>query len=975
MKKINLKNLDLYELVKKEDILDLSIDAYHLKHKKTGASIIIMQTDDDNKVFNIGFKTPPFDNTGLPHILEHSVLCGSKKYPAKDPFVELVKGSLNTFLNAMTYPDKTIYPVASCNNQDFKNLMDVYLDAVFNPNIYNKKEIFMQEGFHYHMENAEDDIIYNGVVYNEMKGAFSTPESILQRMITHELYKDTAYAFESGGDPEDIPKLTYEEFLKFHKEYYHPSNSFIMLYGDMDFEERLLFLDREYLSKYEKIEVNAELGYQEAFTKPLYKESFYPLSDDESEEGKHFFSYAVSTDTALIEIEYYAMKILDYALISMPGAPIKKALIEKGIGKDVTGGYNPGYRQNPFVITAKNANKEELDDFLSTISDTLDKLVKEGIDKNSLRAGINILKFQYKEGDFGSYPKGLFYCLDMLDSFLYDEDKAFSLINAGKIFDILLENTNTDYFEKLIEKYLINNNHKLIYTLIPKKGLAKEKTEKLTNELKAYKDGLTELEKEKLIEETNAFIKYQEEPSSKEDLEKIPMIKVSDIDELPKDFSIDLREEFGIGVVFSNLNSNKIAYLKLSFSADNIPEELIPYLGLLDSVMAYMDTKNYNYQDLNNEINLHSGGASTNVAIYVQGDNKGVKLNFEGGIKVFYNEISFAFKILKEILLNTVYDSKKRLKEIIDENISRLRMKLTSQGHVMAVYRAQSYIHESGMLTDMLNGIGAYQFYEELSKGYDENYNEIINKLYEVSKLIFTPSNLSIGLTCDEEGYDIAKKYIEELKKDLFTDTDKRYIRKLNPVVKNEAFKTTSEVSYVARSGDFSKKGYKYAGNLEALKNILDYEYLWENVRVRGGAYGVMTNWIRNSSIASLVSYRDPNVLKTNEIYETVPEYLKNFDADERDMDKFIIGTISSFDTPKTPRTQGSRSFNAYMCNTTYEDIKKTRKEVISLTKEDVRDASKVVKAVLDDGVICVIGNAEKIEEAKELFKEVKNLF
>lgn len=975
MKIIDKNNIPSYDIVSIEHIEELKIEGYLLKHKKTGANLVAMVTEDENKVFNIGFKTPPYDNTGLPHILEHSVLCGSKKYPPKDPFVELVKGSLNTFLNAMTYPDKTIYPVASCNDKDFSNLMDVYMDAVFNPNIYDKKEIFMQEGFHYHIERPEDKLTYNGVVYNEMKGAFSTPESVLGRMTTHELFPDTCYANESGGDPDEIPQLTYEKFIEFHKKYYHPSNCFIMLYGDMDMEEKLNYIDSEYLSKYEYLEVDSHIEYQEPFKSIKEVEKKYPIGSDEDTKDKVFLNYAVATDTSLDEELYYAMKVMDYALISMPGSPIKKALIEKGIGKDVNGGYSTGYRQNQFIINAKNTEKEKKEDFILTIENTIKNIIKTGFDKDSLRAGINVMEFQYREADFGSYPKGLFYCLDMLDSWLYDENRPFILIKAGEIFEKLKKLVETDYFEKLAEKYFINNNHKVLCVLVPEKGMTEEKNKSLEKELENHKNDLSEEEINQLVKITNDLIEYQNTPSTKEELETIPVIKLTDIETEPKDYDIEEKNEEGIKIIHSNINTNGICYLKVSFDGSKVPEEMIPYLGLLDSVLGYMDTENYKYDDLNNMINTHSGGASTNVGMYVKRSGEEVLLNFEGSVKVFNSEMKYGFKILNEILLKTIVDNEKRLNEIISENMTRYRMKITSQGHVTAMYRAQSYISEGGILNDILNGIGAYEFYNELLKDYDSIKTDIISKLKELIKILFTKENLIISVTTDDKGYDLMKKEMYILTNDLFSDSAMEKREKLKCTIKNEGFKTTSPVSYVARTGDFKKFGHKYSGALEALRNILDYEYLWVKVRINGGAYGVMTSWLKNSGLGSMISYRDPNVLKTNEVFESVPEYLRSFDADDRDMLKFIIGTISTLDTPLTPRTQGSRSFSAYMCGNTYEELAKTRSEILDLKVEDIRNMASAVEDIIKQGCICVVGNSEKIEEDKALFKEVKNLF
>ncbi|MDE5866332.1 MAG: insulinase family protein, partial [Lachnospiraceae bacterium] len=464
---MQIEQLQAYTILEKKEIKEQNSLAYLMKHNKTGARIVLLSNDDNNKVFYIGFRTPPKDSTGVAHIIEHSVLCGSDKFPVKDPFIELAKGSLNTFLNAMTYPDKTVYPVASCNDKDFHNLMDVYLDAVFHPNIYHEEKIFKQEGWHYEMESIDDDLTINGVVYNEMKGAYSSPDEVLAREIMNSLYPNTSYAVESGGDPDVIPELTYEDFLAFHKKYYHPSNSYIYLYGDMDMAEKLTFLDEAYLSKYDALEVDSKLASEPAFEKPVsvYKE--YPIMESESEKDNTYLSYNISFGNNLDKEQYIAFQVLDYALCSAPGAPLKQALIDKGIGKDIESTYENGIKQPYFSIVAKNANKEQLSQFTDTIEEMLEKLAMQGLDKKALQAGLNYYEFKFREADFGSFPKGLIFGLQVLDSWLYDDSMPFIHIEANETFKALKKAIDTDYYEKMIQKNLLKNNHRTIVVVEP----------------------------------------------------------------------------------------------------------------------------------------------------------------------------------------------------------------------------------------------------------------------------------------------------------------------------------------------------------------------------------------------------------------------------------------------------------------------------------------------------------------------------
>ena len=607
---MSIKDLYAYELQKEEDLKGIKAKGYLLRHRKSGARVVYIENDDNNKVFSIGFRTPPSDSTGVPHIMEHSVLCGSKNFPAKDPFVELVKGSLNTFLNAMTYPDKTVYPVASCNDKDFQNLMHVYMDAVFYPNIYEHEEIFRQEGWSYQLDSAEDKLKYNGVVYNEMKGAFSSPEGVLDRVILNTLFPDTSYANESGGDPEVIPELTYEQFLDFHRKYYHPSNSYIYLYGDMDAEEKLNWLDQEYLGKYDREPVDSTICFQEPFAEIQEKFIPYSIASEESEEDNTYLSYNKVVGTSLDKELYLAFQILDYALLSAPGAPLKKALTDAGIGKDIMGSYDNGIYQPIFSVIAKNANAEQKEEFIKVIEDVLKASVKNGIDTKAIEAGINYHEFRYREADFGNYPKGLMYGLQMMDSWLYDDEKPFIHIEALDTFEFLKKQIGTGYYESLIQNYLLDNPHGAIVIVTPEKGRTARMETELEEKLQEYKASLTAEEIETFVQKTHALEDYQSEPESEENLEKIPVLKREDIS---REIEPIINEELtlaGVPVIFHEIETNGIGYVDVLFDMSSVEEEDLPYVGILQSVLGIIDTKHYDYGTLFNEINVNTGAVS-----------------------------------------------------------------------------------------------------------------------------------------------------------------------------------------------------------------------------------------------------------------------------------------------------------------------------------------------------------------------------
>ncbi|WP_077611950.1 insulinase family protein [Clostridium sp. Marseille-P2415] len=968
------KNLAAYEVVEEKEIKEINAFGCVLRHKKSGARIFTVSCDDENKVFSIGFRTPPADSTGVAHILEHSVLCGSDKFPVKDPFVELVKGSLNTFLNAMTYPDKTVYPVASCNEKDFQNLMNVYMDAVLHPNIYKEPKIFMQEGWHYELENPESDLIYNGVVYNEMKGAFSSPEEVLDRHTRKTLFPDNCYGQESGGDPAFIPDLTYENFLNFHRRYYHPSNSYIYLYGDMDMEEKLTWLHEEYLSHYDEISIDSRITRQEPFKEPVEDEIFYSITEGESEENATYLSVSTVAGTDLDPKLYIAFQILEYTLLDAPGAPLKQALIDAGIGQDILGGYDSGILQPYFSVIAKNANREQRGEFLAVIKGTLRKLADEGINKKSLRAGMNYYEFRYREADYGSAPKGLMYGLQCMDSWLYDGDPMMHL-EYQKTFDYLKKVVDDGYFEQLIREYLLDNPFEVFLTVSPRKNLTAMEEEKTAKKLAAYKASLSEEEIRLLVLQTRSLKEYQETPSPQKDLEKIPMLRREDISGEPEAIIWDEKEVHGVKVIHHDMFTSGIGYLKVLFDTSAVPVEDLPYVGFLKSLLGYVNTENFTYGDLTSEIHLNSGGVSFSVTSYPDLKNKGqFKGYFMASARVMYEKLDFGFSILAEILTRSILDDEKRMGEVISETRSRARMKLEGSCHSAAVARATSYFSATSYFNDLTGGIGYYEFLEKLEKEYPVHKQEIIARFKAVMKKLFTSQNMLVSYTANEEGYKLLPGALGKLSDVLPEGEEKHYPFTFPAGKRNEGFCTASQVNYVARCGSFAESGLEYTGALKILKVILSYDYLWINLRVKGGAYGCMSGFGRSGE-GYLTSYRDPNLRETNRIYDGIVDYLKNFQVEDRDMTKYVIGTISDMDVPYPPSTRGNRGLSAYLSGVDREMMEKEREEVLNATQEDIRRLAPIVKAVLDTGSLCVIGNEDKLTADKELFGEIKNLF
>lgn len=971
---MTIHDLAEYEILDEHRVEDVQSDGFILRHKKSGARIAILSNNDDNKVFYIGFRTPPEDETGVPHIIEHTTLCGSKKFPVKDPFIELAKGSLNTFLNAMTYPDKTVYPVASCNDQDFKNLMDVYLDAVFNPNITKYEEIFKQEGWHYELTGKDDELKINGVVYNEMKGAYSSPDEVLSSQIYRSLFPDNTYSKDSGGNPEYIPKLTYEAYLDFYHKYYHPSNSYIYLYGDMDVVERLVWLDKEYLSLYDYKKVNSEINKQPAFDKIKNVEAQYSITMDDSQENKTYLSYNRVVGDSLDEMLYQAFDVLDYALVSSPGAPVKQALIDAGIGDDVYGSYDAGILQPVFSFVAKNANASQADEFESIIENTLKEVVKTGINKEALLAGINSSEFKFREADFGQFPKGLLFGLNCLDSWLFDDMKPFIHLECLGTFAKLRKAVDTDYFEKLIQEYLLDNTHGSSVTVKPKRGLGNEREEALAKELSDYKASLSDEEIKKLIEDTEHLKKYQEEPSSDEDLRKLPMLTRADMKKNAMPFSNIEDELLDVKVVRHDIESNGIDYISFLFDAGDFAQSELGYLGFFTNALGLVSTEKYSYTDLANATNIYTGGISTGTASHPDiKDRNNFVFKFEVKLKVLEKNLDKALELMEQMLLSSDFTDTKRLGELVAQIKARLQANLSSSGHLVAAMRSMSSFSRYALYQDELKGIAFYRSICRIEKELSESPKSVSDKLAAISKKLFARNRMLISFTGNNEAYCNAKPSLEKVIAGFNKMSAVGNQAEVHFNTAKEAFIDASQIQYVAKTGDFICEGYEYTGALRLLRIILSYDYLWINVRVKGGAYGCMNTFLRSGE-SYFVSYRDPNLSDTLDVYDRIPEYIKSFSPDERDMTKYIIGTFSALDTPMNPEAKGSRSLSAYLEGITYEQIQKERNEILNAQPEDIRRLADLVEAVLKKDSICVIGNENMIKESAGLFENVEKL-
>lgn len=970
---MRVEDLKAYEVLEKREIKDIDSVTYLCRHKKTGAKVALISNDDDNKVFYIGFRTTPTNSTGVPHIMEHSVLCGSKNFPLKDPFVELVKGSLNTFLNAMTYSDKTVYPVASCNDKDFQNLMHVYLDSVFYPNIYTNEAIFRQEGWHYEL-NEEGELTYNGVVYNEMKGALSTADSILWREVPSQLYPDTTYGVESGGDPENIPDLTYEEFLNFHRTYYHPSNSYIYLYGDMDMAEKLQFIDEQYLSNFDALEVHSEITSQDPFAAPVHVVKPVPISEGDSAEDSTYLVQAYACGDTMDRELYLATKILDFALCSVPGAPLKKALVDRKLGKDIFSMYDNGIKQPFFGIVSKGIDLSKEAEFRSAVKDELTKIVTEGFDEKALLSAINYFEFKYREADFGTTPKGLMYGLNMFDSWLYDDSKPFIHIEANDTFAALKKKAKEGYFEGLIKKYLLDNPHCVEMVLQPEEGLTAKNENKLKEKLAGIKAAMSEEELQAVRDMQARLDAFRETEDSPEDIAKLPLLQRED---LTREAQKIYNKELTLGKIpalHHDVFTNGIGYFRLIFTMKDIPEEYLPYLAILKGCYCNVDTEHYTYGDLCSEINMVTGEifvAQNNYGSVIVPD--GYRLTMEVCTKALYENLPKSVELMEELILTTKIQDTKRLKELLEENISKCRDSMQQYSHGVAIERALSYGNVSNLLDEKLSGIDMYRFALDLNEHFEERKEDLVQKLETLVKMIYRPENLMIDFTGDLEALKTLQAPVEDLMTRLYTCEVPKGSIDVVPVKKNEGFTTSGQVTYVCRAGNFKKKGLPYTGALVVLRVMMGYEYLWTNIRVKGGAYGCMCNFGVDGN-SYFCSYRDPNLGQTIDVYEKAAEFIENYEADERTMTQYIIGAISDLDVPTTAAGKGHRSRGAYMTGRTQEMMQQARDQVLNATPEDIRGLAKYIRAFMEDDFLCVVGNEQKIKAESDKFATIEKL-
>lgn len=961
-----------FKVLKAKYVEEVHSHAYIMEHVQSGARLFYLANDDDNKVFSISFRTPPADDTGVAHILEHSSLCGSRKYHLKEPFVDLVKGSLNTFLNAMTYPDKTVYPVASRNDKDFHNLMDVYLDAVFYPLLYENKYTMRQEGWHYNIESLDGDLSYNGVVYNEMKGVYSSPDAYLENEAMKALFPDNCYRFESGGYPDAIPQLTQEKFEQFHKTYYSPENSYIYLYGDMDIDATLAYLNDDYLCHFTKTgKVNSAINEQASLERTAEIEDTYPVDAGEDCTAKTYHELSIVTGKATDLQTTMALRLLEGVLLECEAAPLRRALLNAGVGQNISGSFTNSLLQPVFAIRVSGSEKDLRDKFISTIYKTLQDLTINGVDKKLLEAALNNAEFKMREADFGAYPKGLITGLGVMDSWIYGANPI-DCVSYNKYLANLRAGLKTNYYESLIENYLLDNTHKVIVTLVPQPGKEEAQQAAATQKMQELKDSMTKEELERYIYECAELHRLQATPDSEEARASIPILKRSDI---RQKVEVIAKEEEKIGestLLYIPTNANKIAYINYYSDITDIPAEQLPLCYLLTDIMGKFNTERYTYEELATNSIMYTGGIAFNVrAISAAEDADSYHIYFSTKAKCLQDKLPQTLDILEAVALESKLDDLNRFQELVAEVKTDWDNNFFNRGQTVAITRLYSYCASAPRVNEQ-DEFSYYQFLKNLVDNFAVQAPQVLSALQKLLQRFYQKSKFMLTYSCDaEDRADVraqALAFIDKLPEARVTEIpDVPLVTSIN-----EGITTAGKVQYVAAGGSFKKYGHKYVGAMAVLETILRYEYLWTKIRIQGGAYGATARFELNG-LGVFASYRDPQLEKSLQAYKELASWLKTVEFPERELNKYVIGTISGMDVPLTNTMRLDKAAVQYLKQLPDALRQRIRSEVLNVTNEDLQKLGQVVEDMLSDGLICVVGGKQPIEANEALFNKIIN--
>ncbi len=962
-----------FKVIETHELPDIQSTGFLYEHEETGAQVLYLKNDDSNKAFSIGFKTPPYNDNGITHILEHSVLNGSKKYPSKEPFVELIKGSLNTFVNAMTFSDKTLYPVASTNQKDFKHLMGVYLDAVFQPLFTENPQILAQEGWHYHLENKEDDLIYKGVVYNEMKGAFGSPERQLYQQISSLLYPNSIYRYESGGDPAAIPSLTQEEFMAYHEKYYHPSNSFTVLYGDLDLNQAFADLS-EYFDGKGKLEEDIEVDFEVLIPETTSYEDTYSITAGDDPADKDYLAVGWHVAEPADTLDGYGLKVLEEILLGNNQSPLKKALLDADIGGDISGGTDEFGYPMAFTVTAKYSEAQKMAQFKTVIQETLEKLILTGLDQDLIDAALNKITFETKEAAISEdNPRGVLYAITSLSTWLYDENPYVNL-EFSKYLDKLAEVAHEGYFETLIKEKLLHNPFRVEVTLKAEPGKNDRLEEETHRQLQEYKASLSDEELDELVKETHQLMERQDTPDRPEDLAKIPTLTRKDLSTEVEDYPIEV-SSFMDQTDFYHAEqfTSGIDYIRLYLDIRDFEAEDYKLLGFLSKLLSHLGTEEYDVAKLQTELDTHTGGIFGRITIY---ENQAGEISpyFVLAGKALEGSLKKLIELMKEILTGTQFDDEAEILKITQRLISGFEDSINHSSHVLAANRAVSQVRPISKLSELSTGIDQFNFLKENRKELmADEPAELLARLAATLQRLLNKNRLNALYIGEKERVATVKEQLERAFADLPAE-------ELGPQAtiqpgqkQNEAFITAQDVNYVGLGAD-AKEHLDYTGSAQVLSSAIRYDYLWNEIRVKGGAYGSLYVHRRNGNLA-LGSYRDPNLQKTLEVYKQLPEYIEDLEVPEEELTKYIIGTMSPLEQPKSAASKGLTALSRLKSDFPAEEIVKLKEEILATESKDFQKLADNFRRVLDEHTVVVIGNKTQIENEKELFDAIYTLY
>lgn len=962
-----------FELIETRELSDIQSIGKLYRHVETGAEVFRIENDDTNKAFTIAFKTPPTSDNGIAHIIEHSVLNGSKRYPTKEPFVELLKGSMNTFVNAMTFSDKTIYPVASTNQKDFNNLMSVYLDAVFQPNLYEDSQILQQEGWHYHLESPEDELIYKGVVYNEMKPAEASPDDRMDLEITRALYPGTCYAYESGGCPDAIVNLTQEEFVAFHKNHYHPSQSQTILYGDLE-DEMAFSLLEEYFSKAQEAREPLNMAVDVPFVTPTVVQAEYPLSAEDLSDGKDYLGKAWHATVAEDVLEIAGLVVVMDVLFGNAQAPIKKRLLDAGIASDVTGSHVQNGYFGFISIIAKNTKAERMAEFEQIIDDALQQIIDEGIDEKLIQASLNKIAFRLKEVTIAeSDPRGVIYAINALETWLYNLS-PYSAFEVSQTIEVLREKFSQGYFTTLIETYLIDNPHRVTVTLKAVPGLNEEKEAQTKQWLQNYKATLSKEEINQLVTTTQALLTRQNTPDTPENLSKIPTLSREDLTTEVESFPLDImQQDNGTTVYFSDQFTAGIDYVQLLIDLNDVPTQSFLWLSLMQSLLGELSTTNYTSQALRTAIDFYTGGITGYISALDKPDRT-LETSFVISGKALEEMSSELIDLMIEILCETQWDQIDEIRKRVQRQIIRFEQVIQYNAHYLVMNRSLSQQVLSAHLNEYISGIEYLKFLKDIVEKLQSNQAyEVVEQLKEVHQTMLEQVRINVFYIGQKRRLDEIVSEIQAKLAHLPVGEAKSPIKRELGHPQHEAFVISQEVNYVGL-GMVADEPFELVGSLDVCGKAIDLDYLWNHIRVQGGAYSAISALRRNGSFM-LCSYRDPNLAQTLEVYQGIGEYIENISISESELLKYIIGTMSRLNQPMSAIHKAMTAYRMHIAEVTDQDRVRFKQEVLDTTVEQMAQWADFYKKLLPTATRTVFANRAQIDAAKDLFDVVHPLF